>query len=188
VPHTEREIVPNDPVPRPAAQGLCLNYKNLFGNWFINSLFSGSDSTTASSVPTVPARRRVSPSDDRTHSDDDDDEPEFELKYGYTYRFYFVYKLLFQFSAAHVIKLFVPVSCCMLVVIVTMASVKYYGRDDGQYLAYTPFTQKTDDAGILFLQVCLNIYCLYCFLDTGQCGYRAGCCYCYDYRIDCVVR
>jgi hypothetical protein len=60
---------------------------------------------------------------------------------------------LFVCSAEHVIKLFIPVSCCMLVVIITMASVKYYSTDTGVYLVYTPFTKKTDNAGLIALQV-----------------------------------
>uniref|UniRef100_A0A7E4V6U8 Presenilin n=1 Tax=Panagrellus redivivus TaxID=6233 RepID=A0A7E4V6U8_PANRE len=50
-----------------------------------------------------------------------------------------------KYGAAHVIRLFAPVSLCMAAVIFTMNTVNYYSRDDGVYLLYTPFTKKTDD-------------------------------------------
>ncbi|VDN58454.1 unnamed protein product [Dracunculus medinensis] len=64
-------------------------------------------------------------------SESDDENDEKELKYG----------------AQHVIHLFVPVSICMAFVILTMNTVGYYSRKDGQYLIYTPFTKETDSAG-----------------------------------------
>ncbi|CAB0008436.1 unnamed protein product [Nesidiocoris tenuis] len=57
----------------------------------------------------------------------DDDE---ELKYG----------------AAHVIRLFVPVSLCLLVVVTTMNSVTFYRMRD-MYLVYTPFHEVDPDVG-----------------------------------------
>lgn len=51
-------------------------------------------------------------------SESDDENDEKELKYG----------------AQHVIHLFVPVSICMAFVILTMNTVGYYSRKDGQYL------------------------------------------------------
>lgn len=53
-----------------------------------------------------------------------DDEQE-ELKYG----------------AKHVIKLFIPVSLCMLVVVITMNSISFY-RSTTVYMVYTPFTDQ----------------------------------------------
>ncbi|TKR70873.1 hypothetical protein L596_022842 [Steinernema carpocapsae] len=73
-------------------------------------------------------------------------EEEAELKYG----------------AAHVIKLFLPVSVCMALVIFTMKTVGYYSQNDGQYLVYTPFTQKTDSNVTLFFQTMGNALILLC--------------------------
>uniref|UniRef100_A0AC34G1U0 Presenilin n=1 Tax=Panagrolaimus sp. ES5 TaxID=591445 RepID=A0AC34G1U0_9BILA len=50
-----------------------------------------------------------------------------------------------KYGAAHVIRLFVPVSLCMALVIFTMNTIGYFSRDDGVYLVYTPFHKKTDN-------------------------------------------
>lgn len=39
-----------------------------------------------------------------------------------------------KYNAAHVIHLFVPVSLCMLVVIISMQTIGYFTRSDGVYL------------------------------------------------------
>lgn len=49
-----------------------------------------------------------------------------------------------KYGAKHVIKIFIPVSICMLIVVVTILSLPYYQRTT-QYMVYTPFTdQKVD--------------------------------------------
>uniref|UniRef100_A0A914YXR9 Presenilin n=1 Tax=Panagrolaimus superbus TaxID=310955 RepID=A0A914YXR9_9BILA len=71
-------------------------------------------------------QRSVEPRRSRSHRREDEEK---ELKYG----------------AAHVIRLFVPVSLCMALVIFTMNTIGYFSRDDGIYLVYTPFHKKTDN-------------------------------------------
>lgn len=71
------------------------------------------------------------------------DEEEEELKYG----------------AKHVIKLFVPVSLCMLVVVATISSITFY-RHTNTYLVYTPFTDQTVDTGTKVWQSFANAFIL----------------------------
>ncbi|CAK9813941.1 Presenilin homolog [Anthophora quadrimaculata] len=67
------------------------------------------------------------------------DEEEEELKYG----------------AAHVIKLFVPVSLCMLVVVATISNIHFY-TTKGMYLVYTPFHEDSNEASTKAWQAVAN--------------------------------
>ncbi|CAF1593389.1 unnamed protein product, partial [Didymodactylos carnosus] len=58
---------------------------------------------------------------------------------------------IFKYGASHVVKLFVPVSLCMFIVIVTIKTTTSYTPGGAQW-AYTPFTEdkQTNTQRILF--------------------------------------
>ncbi|XP_068244731.1 presenilin-1 [Palaemon carinicauda] len=68
-----------------------------------------------------------------------EEEEEEELKYG----------------AQHVIKLFIPVSLCMLVVVATVSSVTFY-TEKGIYLLYTPFHEESSNVSDKVHDAALN--------------------------------
>ncbi|CAJ0941798.1 unnamed protein product, partial [Mesorhabditis belari] len=109
-----------------------------------SSQYGATDTAGSPAVTVRPEKRRVTIRSNPRSSqgassevlatqstDGETEEGDIELKYG----------------AEHVIRLFVPVSLCMAVVVMTMSSIQFYTESGGQHLLYTPFTKETDNAG-----------------------------------------
>lgn len=104
--------------------------------------------STADAVPAGPSRvsHPVPPAADLA-TDPPEDADGLELKYG----------------AQHVIKLFAPVSLCMLVVVATINSVRFYTTKD-VYLLYTPFHELSEDTGTKVWNAVANSLILICVI------------------------
>ncbi|XP_031618436.1 presenilin homolog isoform X2 [Contarinia nasturtii] len=68
-----------------------------------------------------------------------------------------------KYGAQHVIKLFAPVSLCMLVVVATINSVNFYNTKD-VYLIYTPFHELHPDTGMKIRDALFNSLILMTFI------------------------
>ncbi|XP_067648254.1 presenilin homolog isoform X2 [Eurosta solidaginis] len=62
---------------------------------------------------------------------------------------------ILKYGAQHVIKIFVPVSLCMLLVVITINSIRFYTTPD-IYLLYTPFHEQSPDPGVKFWNALAN--------------------------------
>lgn len=86
----------------------------------------------------------------RLVTDDPDDEEEDADK-------------LLLYGSKQIIRLFVPVSVCMLFVVSIISTVSYYSTTQ-VYLPYTPFHDKTDDPGKIVWQSLLNALIILCLV------------------------
>lgn len=72
-------------------------------------------------------------------------------------------ELELKYGARHVIKLFVPVTLCMLVVVATISSINFYSVKD-IYLAYTPFHEESPHASTKVWNALANSMILLCMI------------------------
>ncbi|XP_063387382.1 presenilin-1 isoform X1 [Cydia fagiglandana] len=72
-------------------------------------------------------------------------------------------ELELKYGARHVIKLFVPVTLCMLVVVATISTVSFYSVKD-VYLAYTPFHEESPHAVTKVWNALANSMILLCVI------------------------
>ncbi|XP_004924558.1 presenilin-1 isoform X2 [Bombyx mori] len=72
-------------------------------------------------------------------------------------------ELELKYGARHVIKLFVPVTLCMLVVVATISSINFYSVKD-VYLAYTPFHEESPYASTKVWNALANSMILLCVI------------------------
>ncbi|XP_023938801.1 presenilin-1 isoform X2 [Bicyclus anynana] len=72
-------------------------------------------------------------------------------------------ELELKYGARHVIKLFVPVTLCMIVVVATISSISFYSVKD-VYLAYTPFHEESPYAVTKVWNALANSLILLCVI------------------------
>lgn len=68
-----------------------------------------------------------------------------------------------KYGAKHVIKIFIPVSICMLIVVITILSLPYYQRTN-MYMVYTPFTDQKVEPTVKLWQSVANALILICVI------------------------
>lgn len=55
-------------------------------------------------------------------------------------------ELVLKYGAQHVVKLFIPVTVCLIFVIISLSAIKSYQKSDGAQLIYTPFNEDSQDS------------------------------------------
>jgi len=103
------------------------------------SLNNGDENLTSS-------ENRLASSDRNGESAENEEDEELVMKYG----------------AKHVIMLFIPVSACMFVVVVSLSLIKSYQSGNGVTLIYTPFNEDTTQATTKLWQSLANAAIFIC--------------------------